>query len=121
MRSFRLALAALLLNACALQPQAPGEPDAADAVPAAASETPAAMKQTPSKAAAPPAVFEGERQEIRSRLAEQARIDRTAPVDDVVAPVSSLPPHGRTTSNVRTALELLSFATFAHTAPRAIR
>jgi len=82
-RSFRLALAALLLNACALQPQAPGEPDAADAVPAAASETPAAMKQTPSKAAAPPAVFEGERQEIRSRLAEQARIDRTAPVDDV--------------------------------------
>ena len=83
MRSFRLALAALLLNACALQPQAPGEPDAADAVPAAASETPAAMKQTPSKAAVPPAVFEGERQEIRSRLAEQARIDRTAPVDDV--------------------------------------
>jgi len=82
-RSFRLALAALLLNACALQPQAPGEPDAADAVPAAASETPAAMKQTPSKAAVPPAVFEGERQEIRSRLAEQARIDRTAPVDDV--------------------------------------
>ena len=83
MRSFRLALAALLLNACALQPQTPGTSDAPDAVPAAASETPAAMKQTPSKAAAPPAVFEGERQEIRSRLAEQARIDRTAPVDDV--------------------------------------
>jgi len=82
-RSFRLALAALLLNACALQPQTPGTSDAPDAVPAAASETPAAMKQTPSKAAAPPAVFEGERQEIRSRLAEQARIDRTAPVDDV--------------------------------------
>ena len=83
MRSFRLALAALLLNACALQPQAPGGTDTADAVPPAASETPAPAKQTPSKAAVPPPVFEGERQEIKNRLAEQARIDRTAPVDDV--------------------------------------
>jgi peptidoglycan lytic transglycosylase D len=82
-RSFRLALAALLLNACALQPQAPDGPDIADAVPPAASETPAVIKQTPSRAAVPPAVFEGERQEIKNRLAEQARIDRTAPVDDV--------------------------------------
>ena len=88
MRSFRLALAALLLNACALQPQAPGTADAPDAVPSAGNETPAPASAPRAAAPAarttqPPAVFEGERQEIKNRLAEQARIDRTAPVDDV--------------------------------------
>jgi len=87
-RSFRLALAALLLNACALQPQAPGTADAPDAVPSAGNETPAPASAPRAAAPAarttqPPAVFEGERQEIKNRLAEQARIDRTAPVDDV--------------------------------------
>src|SRR6185295_1314378 len=81
-RSFRLALAALLLNACALQPQAPGTADAPDPVPTAGNETPAPGAPA-ARTAQPPAVFEGERQEIRNRLAEQARIDRTAPVDDV--------------------------------------
>jgi membrane-bound lytic murein transglycosylase D len=87
-RSFRLALAALLLNACALQPQAPGTADAPDAVPSAGSEAPAPASAPRAAAPAartaqPPAVFEGERQEIKNRLAAQARIDRTAPVDDV--------------------------------------
>jgi len=88
-KAFWLACAALVLNACALQPQAPGTSDAPDAVPAAASETPATAPSTPRasapapRTAQPPAVFEGERQEIKNRLAAQARIDRTAPVDDV--------------------------------------
>jgi membrane-bound lytic murein transglycosylase D len=78
-RPFLLALAALLLNACALQPQAP-EP--ADAAPAG-SETPSVRPPPASAAVIPPLVFEGERREVRSRPSELPRIDRTAPVDDV--------------------------------------
>ena len=87
MKTARLAFVALLLNACALQPQAPEPAAAPDAVPAAASETPAAKPPSPRASASapevPPTVFEGERQEIKNRLAELARIDRTAPVDNV--------------------------------------
>jgi membrane-bound lytic murein transglycosylase D len=84
----RVAFAALLLNACALQPQAP-EPVAAPPeelaapAPAAPSEKPALRPPTASTAVIPPLVFDGERHEIKARLAELARIDRTAPVDDV--------------------------------------
>jgi len=81
-RSIRLALAALLLNACAMQPQAPEEPAIADAVPGAASETPPA-RSAATRPVPPPAVFEGERHEIKGRRAELPRIDRTARVDDV--------------------------------------
>ena len=74
-------LLAVLLNACALQPQAPGTADAPDAV-ASAGEIPAA-RTTPPQATHTPKQFEGERQEIKNRLGAMPSIDRTAPVDDV--------------------------------------
>ena len=89
MKYARVAFAALLLNACALQPQAPEAVDAPEglAVPATAPEAagqPPAVRPPPaSTAVIPPMVFDGERQEIKDRLAELSRIDRTAPVDDV--------------------------------------
>jgi membrane-bound lytic murein transglycosylase D len=85
----RVAFAALLLNACALQPQTPESVDAPEglaapaAAPAAASQAPAVRPPPASTAVIPPMVFDGERQEIKDRLAELSRIDRTAPVDDV--------------------------------------
>ena len=70
--------AAVLVQACAQVPQAPQD------VPPATSEAPS----PPPKAAkpsvltvTPPAAFEGERREVRER--PLARIDRTAPVEDV--------------------------------------
>ena len=83
MRLFQLALAALLLNACALPPQAPETAGAPDAVPVTASETPAVRPPPASAAVIPPLVFEGERREIKGRSGELPRIDRTARVDDV--------------------------------------
>jgi membrane-bound lytic murein transglycosylase D len=71
----RLAAAALLLNACASQPQQ--APEAIDSPPVTA-----APAVVPPPVAKPPAVFEGQRQVIKDRLA-LARIDRTAPIDDV--------------------------------------
>jgi membrane-bound lytic murein transglycosylase D len=87
----RLALVALLLNACALPPQAPEsepEPEAGlAAAPAAIAptpiQTPSVRPPAASTAVIPPVVFEGERREIRQRPTELSRIDRTAPVDDV--------------------------------------
>jgi membrane-bound lytic murein transglycosylase D len=86
-----LTLAALLLNACAMQPQAP-EPSAAEPEPPppAVSAAPTA-KPPPPATTPPPAIleagrlppFEGERREIQERLREAARIDRTAPIDDL--------------------------------------
>jgi membrane-bound lytic murein transglycosylase D len=69
----RIAAAALLVSACAQQPQAPLPVDSPPPAPPAPARAPAAK---------PPAVFEGQRQEIKDRLA-LARIDRTAPIDDV--------------------------------------
>jgi len=79
--ALRLALAALLLNACAAPRQAPEPPAARDPVPAAASEAPAAAPPAAPAAAAPPPIVE--RQEIKPPPRELARIDRTAPVDDL--------------------------------------
>jgi membrane-bound lytic murein transglycosylase D len=80
-KAFWLAAAAVLVQACAQAPQAPQAPDA---IPEPTSEAPAAPAR-PSKrevlTVTPPTVFEGERREIRER--PLARIDRTAPVEDV--------------------------------------
>ena len=95
MRPYWPALVALLLNACALQPQAPETADAPEAAPPAASEAPPAAapaaprsstsprSSAPAPAPSAPLVFDGERQEIKARLAELSQIDRTARVDDV--------------------------------------
>ena len=82
MRLYWPVFAAFLLNACALQPQAPETADAPEAVPPAASETPP-PRTSPPPVVHTPKAFDGERQEIKARLAEHARIDRTAPIDDV--------------------------------------
>ncbi|MGH8690092.1 MAG: transglycosylase SLT domain-containing protein, partial [Burkholderiales bacterium] len=82
MKALRLALAALLVQACATQapPPSPSETPAAapDPVPVAASEAPAAARPP---APPPPAILE--RHEIRERARGAAGIDRTAPLDDL--------------------------------------
>jgi membrane-bound lytic murein transglycosylase D len=83
--ALRLTLAVLLLNACALAPQAPEPlaaseaPDPPPAPPQAAIEAVKPEKPAPP----PPLVFDAERQEIRDRLRTLPGIDRTAPVDDL--------------------------------------
>jgi membrane-bound lytic murein transglycosylase D len=80
----RPTLAALLLSACAMEPQAP-EPSlesAPDPIPAATSEAPPA-RAAPAAKPLPPLVFEAERLEIRDRARALPSIDRTAPIDDV--------------------------------------
>ena len=73
MRLFRLALAALLLNACGGRAQAPESAGAPDAVPLTPSETPAVRPPPASVAVIPPLVFEGERREIKGRSGELPR------------------------------------------------
>ena len=83
MKPFRLALAALLLNACASAPEAP-EPvleSGPDPIPTAG-ETPPAPAVPIAKPVSPPP-FEAERHEIRERRTDLTQIDRTAPIDDV--------------------------------------
>jgi membrane-bound lytic murein transglycosylase D len=72
-KALRVAAAAVLVQACAQAPQLP-EP-----APPPATETPAAEPPPPPVVHSRP--FEGERREIRGR--PLARIDRTAPVEDV--------------------------------------
>jgi membrane-bound lytic murein transglycosylase D len=82
-KPFRLALAALLLNACASAPEAP-EPvleSGPDPIPTAG-ETPPAPAVPIAKPVSPPP-FEAERHEIRERRTDLTQIDRTAPIDDV--------------------------------------
>jgi len=83
-KALRLALAALLVQACATQAPtpSPSEAPAADAVPVAASEA-AAVSPPASPAPSAPMVFEGQRHEIKGRPGNLSRIDRTAPVDDL--------------------------------------
>jgi peptidoglycan lytic transglycosylase D len=81
-KPFRVTLAALLLGACATTPQAPEPAVASDSVPAAASEAPPPAAVAKPVPVTPPALFEGERLEIRERR-DLASIDRTAPIDDL--------------------------------------
>jgi membrane-bound lytic murein transglycosylase D len=78
-KTLRVTLAALLLNACAMAPQAPEpasessfEPD-----PGSISSSTITARPTPVPA------FPAERREIRDRPREVLAIDRTAPVDDL--------------------------------------
>ncbi|HEX7218985.1 MAG TPA: transglycosylase SLT domain-containing protein [Burkholderiales bacterium] len=89
MKALRLAAAALLLNACAMAPEAPQAPDApavdtpfpaeAPAPPPVRAET----KPEPAPAVVIPPLFDAERREIKDRLANLPSIDRTKPVDDL--------------------------------------
>jgi membrane-bound lytic murein transglycosylase D len=81
--ALRLTVAVLLLNACAMAPEAPEAPE--PSLPEAAAEPPPAPSKPAPRAATPPPVpvFEADRQEIKDRLARLPSIDRTAPVDDV--------------------------------------
>jgi len=91
MRRCWLGVLAVLLTACATPPVPP--PEAPEPVSPVISEAPAPspVAKTRPEPPAPPAVleagrlppFEGERREIQERLRDLARIDRTAPIDDL--------------------------------------
>ncbi len=85
MNAPRLTLAVLLLNACAMAPQAPDMSEPEPAPEPIAQVTTAVPEQAPAPPArvSVPPMFEAERQEIKDRLRNLPSIDRTAPVDDL--------------------------------------
>jgi len=80
-KPLRLTLVALLLNACAMAPEAPPEiPQAPQPMPAPEiSPEPEPVVVAP----AAPIPFEAERHEIKDRPRSLPSIDRTAPIDDL--------------------------------------
>jgi membrane-bound lytic murein transglycosylase D len=91
-KRLRLGAAAALLQACAMQPEAPEAPAAPQSLPVQTSEAPPAPPAAAKPPPPPPVVvkpsplppFEGEPREISEPLrGRAAQIDRTAPVDDV--------------------------------------
>ena len=83
MKASRLTFAVLLLNACAMAPQAPGIPEPEPAAQATAPVPERAAPPAPPARVSVPPMFEAEREEIKDRLRNLPAIDRTAPVDDL--------------------------------------
>jgi len=77
-KPLRLTLAARLLNACAMAPQAPESP-----APEPEPQPAAAAIEVPPETPPPPPPFEAKLEEIKDRPRALPSIDRTAPLDDL--------------------------------------